>query len=401
MAMLDKFFKRFRKDNGVTPDVETSAYINAEGLEDKIHVPSPTKDDKRWAKKLKDATADAVTGALKGAIEEGRNWRVWYLLNRPYKTAKEYFVGATKKMGFDGESALPAGIEHAAKHNNVTAAYLLLKYAEKNSDILMGREDDEDKPVDPVREQLNRFAMAGLQNAADKPGGDVFALLAQTFSTLHDKDMHPAAPLTIVDYKETMKQAAIKAGAQGNEAHLDAMLQNRLLTPEQFVEAFMGSFYYEKLYDGAKPVTATERHGFLDWLTSRGIVDQTFADEALMVETRIVDAKRSFEEAVNKGWKISDRNLPLPDGSIALAGAEQAEITLGLEREAQVTYVFNYSTNRAHRIQGSVAQEIPRQHVDKELAAEGREFLDSIHVEAPALEWKKGEPFRLRFKATP
>lgn len=401
MAMLDKFFKRFRKDNGVTPDVETSAYINAEGLEDKIHVPSPTKDDKRWAKKVKDATADVVSTALKGAIEEGRNWRVWYLLNRPYKTAKEYFVGATKKHGFDAGTEMEAVIEKAAQHNNVTAAYLLLKYAEKNSDILMGKTDDEDKPVDPVREQLNRFAMAGLQNAADKPGGDVFALLAQTFSTLHDKDMHPAAPFAIVDYQAMMKQAAVKAGAQGNEAHLDAMLQNRLLKPEQFVEAFMSTYFYEKIYEGEKSVTAQERHGFLDWLTSRGIVDQTFADEALMVETRIVDAKRSFEDAVRKGWKISDRNLPLPDGSIALAGAEQAEITLGLEREAQVTYVFNYSANRAHRIQGSVAQEIPRQHIDKELATEGREFLDSIHVEAPALEWKKGEPFRLRFKATP
>lgn len=394
--LLDKLLKRFRRDNGVAPGVETSPYVNAEGLEDKIVVPAPTKEDRRWARKVKDATADGVTQAMQAAIAEGRNWRVWYLLNRPLKSAKEFYVGARKKLGFDGAAAVGEGLEKAAQHNNVTAAYLLLKYAEKNAAILAPQAGPEAEH-DPVRAQVSHYAMAALQNAAAKPGSDVFALLAQTFSTLNDREMHPAAPHAIVDYQAMLKQAAVKAGAQGNEGHLDAMLKNGLLTPLQLVEAFMGTLDVS----GERPVTPQERKGFLDWLASRGIVDQVFADEAAMVETRIEDARRLRDGALQKGWKVSTRDLPLQDGSIQKAGERQAEIAIGSEREAGITYVFNYSAERAHRIRGAVAQEIPRAQVDAQLKEEGRQFLDSLQTEAPALEWKKGEPFRLRFQHAP
>ncbi len=393
--MLENFFKRFKQDNGISPEVETSPYVNVEGLEGKIKVPEPTKDDRKWSKKLKNATSAAVTAALKTAIEEGKNWRVWFLLNRPLKEAKEFLFVTLKEKGFGGGGAVQAGLDHAAEHNNVTAAYLLLKYAEKNQTTMVAGGND------PVREELTHYAATSLQAAADKPGSDVYALLAKTFSTLHDKQVHPGVSFAITDYQVAMKEAAIRAAAEGHTGHLDAMLDNCLLTPQQFVEAYMASYFFEKNYGDKKEVTPAERKALLDWLQTKGIVDQIFVDEAGMVETRMVDAQKTVEDATSHGWKMSGRDLPLSDGSILKADASQVEITRKDALEGAITFVFNYASERAHRIKGAVVQELPKSDIDQTLAEEGKQFLESLQTQAPSLEWKKGEPFRLRFKAAP
>ncbi len=391
--MLEKLFRRFRQDNGISPEAETSPYINIEGLEGKIKVPAPTDDDKQWAKKAKNATTDAVAKALHTAIEQGNNWRVWYLLNRPLKSART-MLGRVKQLGFDGKSALASGIEKAASVNNVTAAYLLLKYAE-----LKKREEQAESAEviksDPVRTEMKGQAVSGLISTASLPGGDVFALLVKTFT------MNPQAHDAVTDYQNILKQAAIRAGSEGNDAHLDAMLDNRLLSPQQFVQAYMESFFFEKLH-GGEEITAQDRRGFLDWLAQRGIVDQTFVDEAKTVEVRLTDAKTSADTAATNGWKQSTRELPLSDGSTALPDESQVEVTRLDAKLGAVMYVFNLNAERVHRIRGGVAQEIPLSQLpEPALLDEARHFHDSLRTEAPVLEWKKGEPFRLRFRAQP
>ncbi len=392
--MLEKLFRRFRQDNGISPEAETSPYINIEGLEGKIKVPAATDDDRQWAKRTKNATTDAVAKALHTAIEQGHNWRVWFLLNRPLKSART-MLGRVKQLGFDGKAALASGIEKAASVNNVTAAYLLLKYAE-----LKKREEQAESEgiikSDPVRAEMKGQAVTGLINTASLPGGDVFTLLVKTFS------MNPQPNDAITDYQNILKQAAIRAGSEGNDAHLDAMLDNRLLSPQQFVQAYMESFFFEKLHGGTEEITAKDRRGFLDWLAQRGIVDQTFVDEAKTVEVRLTDAKTNADTAATNGWKQSTRELPLSDGTVSKADDSQVEVTRLDAKLGAVMYVFNLNAERVHRIRGGVAQEIPLQQLpDPALLDEARHFHESLRTSAPELEWKKGEPFRLRFKPQP
>lgn len=392
--MLEKLFRRFRQDNGISPEAETSPYINIEGLEGKIKVPAATDEDKQWAKKNKNATSDAIAKALHTAIEQGHNWRVWYLLNRPMKSVRNMF-GRVKQLGFDGEKALAAGIEKAASVNNVTAAYLLLKYAELKKREEQAESADVIK-TDPVRAEMKGQAVNGLINTASLPGGDVFALLVKTFS------MNPQPNDAITDYQNILKQAAIRAGAEGNATHLDAMLDNRLLCPQQFVQAYMESFFFQKLHGGAEEITAQDRRGFLDWLAQRGIVDQTFVDEAKAVDVRLSDAKTTADSAATNGWKQSTRELPLSDGTVAKPDDSQVEVTRLDAKLGAVMYVFNLNAERVHRIRGGVAQEIPASQLpDPALIDEARHFHDSLRTEAPVLEWEKGQPFRLRFKPQP
>lgn len=402
--MLDKFFKRFKQDNDVKPQVETSPFVNAEGMEGQITVPEPTKDDRKWAKKIKDGASTAITSALKGAIAEGRNWRVWYLLNRPLKAAEKFLFVKTPEKGFGAPGAVETGLSEAAKHNNVTAAYLILKYVEKNQAALDGEDNDKKdfaQRMENTRAELAQVAGAALRDAAEAPGPDVYKLLAQTFSSLHDRQVHPATDHAIADYQTVMKESALRAAAEGQQGNLDAMLHNRLLTPQQFVEAYMASFFFDKTLGGDQDTAPEARKAMLDWLISRGIVDKVFADEAAMVETRMMDARRTADEAAAQGWKQSTRDLPLTDGGVAKADSSQVEITKHDAIHGAITYVFNLAANRAHRIKGPLAQELPEALVDPALAEQARQFLESTQTVAPSLEWKKGEPFRLRFKPKP
>ncbi|HYD19365.1 MAG TPA: hypothetical protein VEF76_12890 [Patescibacteria group bacterium] len=395
--MLDKWLKHFRQDNGISPEAETSPYINIEGLEGKIKVPAPTDADRQWAKKAKNATSDAVHKALGGAIAAGQNWRVWYLLNRPLKSVRTVF-GRVKQQGFDGAKSLAAGIENAAAHNNVTAAYLLLKYAEFKKREEQASED-RPQPRDIVRDEVQQQSVAGLIRTADLPGRDVFALLAKTFSASLAGDLDPRAPEPVTAYQRVMMETAIRAGAEGNQAHLDAMLENRLLTPLQFVQAYMESFFFTRLYGGSDDITGNERAKYLDWLSSRMIVDHTFVEEAKTVEVRLTDAKTTADYAATQGWKPSTRDLPLQDGSLQKADDSQVEIAKLDPKDGAVMYVFNLNAGRIHRIKGGLAQEIPPSQLpDTNLLDDAKTFRDSLNMQAPALEWHKGAPVRLRFK---
>lgn len=403
--MLENFFRRFKQDNGIAAEVETSPYINVEGLEGKIRVGEPSKDDKKWARRMKDATSANVTQALDAAIAEGNNWRVWYLLNRPLREEKEVFFITIREKGFGAEGAIEAGLASAAQHNNVTAAYLLLKFAERSETEKQEKEADKPQAGNDsiVRDRVAQYAVSALHDAADKPGSDVFALLARTFTTLHDKEMHPEAPATVLDYQLVMKEAAVRAASEGHTGHLDALLENRLLCPQQFVDAYMDSFNFEQKLGGAPEIAPKGRKELLEWMAEKGIVDHIFIDEAKMVETRMTDAQKFAEAAAAQGWKQSNRELPLEGGgTVKPDPSHQAEITM-LEKgfEGAVTYVFNYAAGRAHRIHGALTQEIPAEKIDPALAEQGKQFLECLQTEAPAVEWKKGEPFRLRFKHTP
>jgi hypothetical protein len=393
--MLEDFFKRWkqlREEKPLSPDAEASPYMNLEGLEKKIKVPEPTKPDKAWAKKAKHVAGIDAGKALQLAIETGQNWRVWYLLNRPLREAGKLIPGGNKD-GFENKD-LSDGIKKAAETDNVTAAYLLLKYAEKYHTTFGGA-------ADRVREELHNYTMTGLQQAAEKKGGDVYTLLAQTYATLKDEDMHPGAAYHVVDYQKVLKEAAIRAAAQGNEKHLDAMLDNRLLEPKQFVEAFMESFMFGPLGKDAagadnENITPQGRKPFLDWMAKRGMVDQIFVDEALNVEVRMGDARNACRAACEKGWKHSRRELPAQDGQ-QKPDMSQVEITKP-GADGAITYVFNFNAARAHKITGALVQEMPLDRFpDRALVEEARSFLECSSTGAPQLVWKKGEPFRLRF----
>jgi hypothetical protein len=378
LPMRDYVWKRQKRDNDVSPEIESSPYVKVEGLEKKISVPEATREDRRWAKRLKNATSGDVAKALISAIETGQNWRVWYLVNRPLRYGGK-LLGKVKRLGFDGEGRVKDGLAKAAEHDNVTAAYLLLKYAEKNRTACID-------PKQTPRDEIDFYARNGMLEAAQQPGSDVFTLLAKTFSALTREP--PKSLFRLADDLEIMKQAAVRAGAQGNEAHLDAMLNNNLLTPLQFVEAYMASF----ADDDGESIGVQKRRPFMAWLLRRGIVDQTFSDEAAMVEVRVAAEKEFNRAARAKGWKQSARALRTEEGAEEPPGPAQAEITQG-----DVTYVFNYAAQRANRIAGGLVQSVAfDKFTDKALLEEGREFLDSSTIDTPQLAWKKGEPFRLR-----
>ncbi len=385
--MLERFFKRFKQDNGVTADAETSPLVNIEGMEGKISVPAPTKDDRKWAKKLRNATTANIGSALGSAIASNQNWRVWYLLNRPqFKSGG--IVTTEKSHGFGGKVEVEDGIAKAAEHNNVTAAYLLLKYAEKNQDAGAGKK---------AREEVQHVTVTGLESAANKSGNDVFTLLARTLVALTDKDMHAAGPAELLDYKSVLKKSAIRAGAAGNEAHLDSMINSGLLSGRDMVDAYMQSFDFAKNFSEPVELTPKERNTFLNWMFRSGIVDQVFAAEAQAVDVRLNDARETIEAAREQGWSRSFRDLTLSDGSTAKAGGNQVEFST-IDAKGRLTHVFNFEANRAHRLRPDSAREIPMEKADAAIVDAGRAFADALKEKAPELVWKKGEPFRLRFK---
>lgn len=388
--MLDYLWKKFKRDNDVAPEAEESSYVNIKGLEQDIKVPAPTKADKRWARKLKNATSGDVATALISAIETGQNWRVWYLINRPVRKTTNLLLGKVKSLGFDGNVRVSEALSKAAENDNVTAAYLLLKFAEKNQTTCFGTDD-------VVREEIEHYTRNGLMDIAEKPGSGVFRLVAQTFAALTDR--HSVMHQT--EQQMLLSQAAIRAAAQGNEAHLDAILDSHLLEPRKFVEAYMQSFYYADVFGGEKDVTAEERKPFLEWLKRRGIVDEVFEEEAAAVEVRVAGQKAIHRAAVAKGWKLSERWLPNDDGVLTPPGAALAEISVTDRTDGKpLTYVFNYIAERAHRLDGRKTCTFGfGQIADTGLVDEGRAFVESSRIATPELVWKKGEPFRLRLKA--
>lgn len=379
--MLDNIWKKFKRDNDVTQEIENSPYVNIEGLEQKINVPEPTKADKSWARKIKNASSKDIATALITAIDMGQNWRVWYLVNRPLKSTKN-LLGKIKNLGFDGNVRLKEGLTKAAEKDNVTAAYLLLKFAEKNQTAYLG-------PGDAAREEIDHFTRNGVIDAAEKPGSTVFTLLAKTFYMLTNGRAKTLPHL--IDDAEVFQQAALRAAAQGNEKHLDAILDNNLLTSRQFVETYMDSF--------AGDATAQERKPFMTWLLRRGIVDQVFADEAAAVEVRVAAQKEIHRESLAKGWKQSARDFQLEDGTMPPTRGLQAEIAVRDTAGSTLVHVFNYNAERANVLSGEVVRSFAFSELpDRGLLEEGRAFIESCAIDMPQLVWKKGEPFRLRFK---
>ncbi|MEZ0226486.1 MAG: hypothetical protein ACAH83_18160, partial [Alphaproteobacteria bacterium] len=300
-----------------------------------------------------------------------------------------FLIGKAKDLGFDGNIRVSEALSKAAENDNVTAAYLLLKFAEKNQTTCFGMDD-------VVREEIEHYTRNGLMDMADKPGSGVFRLVAQTFATLADNHtfMHKA------ERQMMMNQAAIRAAANGHEAHLDAILDNHLLEPQQFVEAYMQSFYFQQVFGGEKDITAEERKPFIEWMQRRGIVDEVFEEEAAAVEVRVRAQKEILRETVEKGWQHSSRWLPDADGTIVAPGAQQVEISTRDKADGlPLTYVFNFSAERAHRLKGNVAHTFTFAQLDNpDLVDEGRAFLTASRVATPELVWKKGDPFRLRLK---
>ncbi len=387
--MLEYIWKKFKRDaSEVAPEAEPSSYLNIAGQEQDISVPAPTRADRRWARKIRNATTGDVASALISAIETGQNWRVWYLINRPLRETGHLLLGGVKSLGFDGNLRVSEGLAKAAETDNVTAAYLLLKFAEKKQTSCADADD-------AVRQEIEHYTRSTLIPAAEKPGSGVFALIAKTFAQLTDSH----STLHRAEQQMMLAQAAIRAAARGHEAHLDAILDNNLLQPRQFVEAYMNSFYYQRVFGGDRDITAEERKPFLDWLKHRGIVDETFAEEAAAVEVRVNGQKEIYRQSLARGWKSSERWLPNDDGTVVPPGADQVEICSRDKDGLPLTYVFNYSANRVHKIKGELAQAVEFTQVcDAGLAQEGRIFLDSMRIDTPELVWKKGQPFRLRFK---
>ena len=112
---------------------------------------------------------------------------------------------------------------------------------------------------------------------------------------------------------------------------------------------------------------------------------------------RLTDARETITAAREQGWSRSFRDLPLSDGSIAKAGETQVEVA-SADAKGSITYVFNFATSRAHRLRPDSVREIPLEKITPALIDAGRAFAGALAEKAPELVWKKGEPFRLRFK---
>lgn len=379
--MLEKFFNRFRQDKGIPPRTAASPAVNIEGLEDKIKVPQPTADDRRWAQKLRRATTSSIGTALGGAIAANQNWRVWYLLNRPQRKSTG-IISAPEDLGFKGNrDAVAEGLAKAAEHNNVTAAYLLLKYAEENH-----------KNPGAAHTPPLQCTADGLESAAGKKGPEVFQLLARSLATLLDPDMQ-AGSAKLIDYQDRLKKSAIAAAAQGNTAHLDALADTGLLQGAQMVDAFMKSFETETHYPDLKDPGPAGRETFLSWLSRRGIVDAGFAEEAQAVNVRVTDARETLQRLSRAGWRLSQR---VAEEDLPVQGL-QAEIALR-EGRRSVVYLFNENASRIHRFDGPAVRDVtPAKLPDAQLAEDAKQFLAAAQIRPPELLWKKGEPFRLRF----
>jgi hypothetical protein len=386
--MLEYFWKKFTPGPEVGPEVESSPAVNVGGLEKKISVPEPTREDRRWAQRLRNASAGDIADALHKAIENGMNWRVWYLINRPARQVRNWLtlgLGGKKALGFDGEEQVGKGMAKAAEHDNVTAAYLLLKFAEKNPVT------ETAAAADTPCEACN-FARRAILDAAARPGSDVFTLVAQSAVMTQGE---PADGISL------LKQAALRAAGEGRFGHIDAMVDNGLLSSRHCVEAFMESFSCDKLQDG-KVFTPLARRELLSWMLGRGIVDDVFADEAAAMEVRVATQKAVNREAREQGWRESRRLLQGDDTAPAGPCVAEAEISVPGPSGA-VVYAFNFAAQRAERIEGARVQlltldQVAEQPAGQTLLEQGRAFVESGRETAPELVWQKGEPFRLRFK---
>ncbi|MBI1214755.1 MAG: hypothetical protein GC185_02925 [Alphaproteobacteria bacterium] len=402
---MKKFFK---SDEKVSEEISNSPGVNIDGFESLISLPEPTRQDRRFARKMKSADSETVARELGGAIARGENWRVWYLLNRPRKLERDglrgIFTGKLKSTGFEGGERVERALASAAAFENPTAAYLLLKFAENNPPPGAPFEihGPAISPQDDNRQRLENLTLKALQGAAIERGEKTFALLAHNFARL--AGAHPAGSVHVMAHESNMKQVALTAAAADKHVHLDALHAEKLLTPPQFVEAFMGSFLNDGLFMHEDDAPASKlRKPFLSWLMNKGFVDETFADQAATVEVRVADAKKFNEEARKKGWKESTRTIETADGQTHEPGAEQVEISRTDSRTGKVlTYVFNYTAQAAFLIKGALQNRVPLEKLpEQDLVEEGRAFLESCRPETPELTWEKGKPFRLQLKPSP
>jgi hypothetical protein len=404
--MFDALTRIFKTDNTVEADIIGSRDIRIDGFESVLSVPEPTKEDRRFARDMKNAQSTRVQKELYGAIKRGENWRVWYLINRPLRLTADGLMGVfrnkIKSIGFEGGPRTEDALRNAAVYDNATAAWLLLKFAEKHP-----RREYTDEPMQSPapeerrRAQLEELTLKALNQAAGGKGDKAFAFLAHNFAQLAARHENGADHLAA--QASAMKQIALKAAAAKNHGQLDALHAEKLLTPPQFVEAFMGSFLQDDLFSRRGNGSAQTRRPLLAWLMNKGFVDETFADQAATVEVRVADARRFNEEARRKGWRLSRRALETADGQTHGPHGAQVEISRRDGATGKVlTYVFNYTAQAAYLIKGALQNRLPLEKIpDQALVEEGRAFLQSCQPETPELTWKKGEPFRLQMKQTP
>ena len=343
-----------KSGNGMTLEVASSKRINIAGLENDIVIPQPTAEDRKWAREWKKASSQDLQRELEASIEKGDNWHALYLVNRPYRSL--HVLGHASR-GFSGNLRVLYATRAAAKADNVTGGYIMLKYAEAHPSLIVS---EDGKVTDDMRDyDVLTVAYHGLRSAAANGADKLVQLYANTIGDF-GKAYNRTRGEECFDYY--LAECVVDMIFTGKTNQLDILLQKGVRA-ETFREAVMSTFESSGADDfGAQEVTTSaQRAVFTRWALSRKVIDQSFADAIVAQEKIEADAiaaakadgsyykpvaptRRHFvseDFARMKSWDDLARVKQVIMNYTRI-DEEKVEADVGLRGERGVKHVFNF-----------------------------------------------------------
>jgi len=265
-ALDDAVTRLTGRNNGIDDVVSGTQRIKLASVQQDIKIPKPTADDKKWAKQYRKASSHAVEEALEEAILNGQNWRALYLVNRPYKMT--YLFGPSH-YGFSANIQLDSAMHAAAKADNVTAAYILLKYAEKNPSHIASTDG---KVTDRMRDfEVDGVCYRGLRSALQHNADKVTKLLSETIGDFS----RAYAQGNVESFDMSLRNVVESSIIHGNTTHWD-MLKSNGVRAETFQGAIEDTFQRDGFRGMKKLLPTGTREKYLDWAKNSGMADDAF-----------------------------------------------------------------------------------------------------------------------------
>ena len=274
--------RRTGASNGVDDRVESTTRIKIDGLENEIFAPIPTQQDLKWSEDFYQARN--IVQEIKKTVRLEQHWRTWFLINRPARHTS--MPGSHDCWGFDGNSRLREALGATFMHDNVTAAYYFLKFAETKPTTCFNLDGSVD---DFIRDSELRGLCYNALPGAVKEGADkiVRLLLASGGScdAAHNFDGTIRTARAYESIASYQKDAILAAVRNERFDYLDLFLEKGMNSRE-FLDAYRENIVLKKdrLF-GDEGLFAEQRADFMKWLDKSGLADAAFKAEVAALES--------------------------------------------------------------------------------------------------------------------
>ena len=399
-ALKDSIKSRLSNEtNDVAPEIEDTARIRLSGL--KYETPKPTPDDLKWSKKLRRPYAVEIRDELEKAITEHRNWRVWYLINRPYEMK---YYGSPVHYGFSGQN-IGEGLYHACLSKNFVAAYYMLKLAEKEPAVHRYPADQREDARDA---EVRYWGLPAITTAMHMQADDIVTMLASSVGTLdalRDYRGNPLPERATRTPFESYEMAAIKeALTHGRTDYIDTLLAKGM-RHQDIIDGYNHSFGPDDDRGFRVVFSKSQRASLLDWMLSNNIVDKGFAAEAAQKEKAEDQRIAALESGKARGWhlklsperyrRFGKKSETREEGSMRVVMVPDSrnnmvEITLPADGAGKrISHLFNYETGMVATFNDDTDNAVSlvpiKSFPDRKMANEGRTFLIANDLKPQAI----------------